>query len=492
MPPALAIPLCLVSGALTPFGIAPFQTSWLSLVAVIGLIAALHSTESKKRCLVYSFCYGLGYFGTGVSWIFVSIHEHGSSSFPLALTLTALLIVFVAFVFAAPFYGLGAFKKGLMRSLIGIPTIWVFSEWLRTWLLTGFPWLFIGYSQLDGPLMGWAPVGGILLVSLLTVFSASAVFILFQKKTVTNVRWLCAIATIIVWVEGSALKQIEWTDVAGEVISVGIVQPNIPQHLKWDPEFRQPTMEILKALSEDLWTLDWIVWPEAAIPEAFFQAKQFMQSMDQRARETQTGLFTGVLYEDYQRNKYFNTIVGLGRAEGLYHKQRLVPFGEYVPLETWLRGLIAFFDLPTSNIASGHHQQSGVRYGEYPIASLICYEMVYPSLVAKLSKNSHVILTISNDAWFGESLGPLQHFHMTRVRAIETGRYVVRATNNGVSAIISPSGQIVKRSEQFVRTNLFAEITPMRGNTPYLIWRDYFVLILLVIAVGFLKLREYH
>ncbi|MFT6791729.1 MAG: apolipoprotein N-acyltransferase [Cellvibrionaceae bacterium] len=487
MHPALAILLCFVSGVLTPFGIAPFQISWLSLLGLAGLITGLHSAGSKNRCLIYAFSYGLGYFGIGVSWVFVSIYEHGSSSLPLALALTSIFIVFVAFLFAAPFYGLGFFKEGTLRSLVGIPIIWVFSEWLRTWLLTGFPWLFIGYSQLDNPLVGWAPVGGILFVSLLTVFTASAAAILIQKKTAANIRWLCVITVMIFWVEGSALRGIQWTDSAGEAIKVGVVQPNIPQHLKWDPEFRQPTVEILDALSEELWKLDWIIWPEAAIPETFSAAETFIQSIDQRSKETQTSLFTGVLYDDVEHNKYFNSIIALGEAEGIYHKQRLVPFGEYVPLETWLRGLIAFFNLPTSFISKGGNQQPAIHNGKYRIAGSICYEIAYPNLVAMLAKESHVILTLSNDAWFGKSIGPLQHFHMARMRAIETGRYVVRATNNGVSAIISPTGQVINRSEQFVRTNLTGEIIPMRGNTPYLIWRDYFVLAWLLVGAVFLS-----
>lgn len=485
MPAPLTYLLSLIAGAATPLGIAPLNYWPLSILALALYAYNLHQATHSKACLWHGFVFGLGYFGVGVSWVFISIHEYGSAPFALALLLTSLFIAFLALVFSLPFYAYGKFQASHWRLLLGFPLLWAFSEWLRSWLLTGFPWLLLGYSQLDTPLAGWAPIGGVLLVGLLAAFTSSALVILLNRSqpAPTNIRWLSVIAVVIFWAEGSALKSVEWTEAAGEPLTVGLVQPNIPLELKWDPAFRQDTVDILWSLSEDLWEKDWVIWPEAAIPDIYSRSTEFLEFVDQQATQSQTSLITGVLYDDFDQDKYFNATLGLGQASGRYHKQRLVPFGEYVPLESWLRGLIQFFDLPNSILSTGANEQELVIADKYQVASSICYEIVYPDLVAQLTKNSHVILTISNDAWFGASLGPLQHLHMTRMRALETGRYVIRGTNNGVSAIIKPTGEISLQSEQFVRTNISGEFTPMQGNTPYILWRDYLVLGMLVLGL---------
>lgn len=473
-----------------PLAIEPMSYWPISIFSLIIFAYNLQKSPHAKACLYHGFIFGLGYFGVGVSWVFISIYEYGSAPLPLALLMTGIFIAFIALVFCLPFYIYGKLHNTYWRILLGFPILWLFSEWLRSWFLTGFPWLLLGYSHLETPLAGWAPVGGVLLVSLLAAFTSAAILASSMRSFPTTTRWLSIIAIIIFWAEGSTLKSVKWTEAAGEPVTVGLVQPNIPLELKWDPDFRQDTVDILWSLSEELWDKDWVIWPEAAIPDIHSRSIELIEIAEQKAAQTQTSLITGVLYDDFNQNKYFNAILGLGQAKGRYHKQRLVPFGEYVPLEFWLRGLIDFFDLPNSILSTGGKNQDLVMSHKYQIASSICYEIVYPDLVAQLTKNSHVILTISNDAWFGASLGPLQHLHMARMRALETGRYVVRGTNNGVSAIINSSGEITLKSEQFVRTSITGEFLPMSGNTPYLIWRNYLVLGLLVFgAIALLNIQ---
>ncbi|MEO0442548.1 MAG: apolipoprotein N-acyltransferase [Pseudomonadota bacterium] len=470
-----------LAGALTPLGIAPFHFSWLAIITLSVLAFLLHRQLSKKQLLLRTFLFGLGYFGVGASWVFISIYHFGSASLPLALLLTTLFVTFVALVFALPFTVLHYFQVNQWRLLLGFPLVWGFSEWLRSWIFTGFPWAYIGYSQLQTPLVGWAPVGGIFLLGLFCALSSSVLYLLFIKHINLKYKWLSAVAVMIIWAQGLALTSFEWTEPAGKGIKVGIVQPNIPQELKWSPDYRQPTLNILEGLSDELWQQDWIIWPEAAVPDVYSRAEDFIAKVHRRAQQTQTSLLTGILYDDDQQQKYFNSMIGLGDARGIYFKQRLVPFGEYVPLEAWLRGLIQFFDLPTSVIAPGMANQALIQAGNYTIASAICYEIVYPSLVAKQARYAHAIITISNDAWFGHSIGPLQHFHMARMRAIETGRYLVRSTNNGISAIIDKKGNIIEQSDQFVRTYSTGEIIPMEGNTPYIIWQNTLFLALLAL-----------
>jgi apolipoprotein N-acyltransferase len=469
------------AGALTTLAIPPFNYSWLGLLTLALFAYNLHQQQNKKLFFFHAFLFGLGFFGSGASWVFVSIHEFGSAPIVLALFMTAAFVTIIAIAFALPFIILSFFKPSQWRLLLGFPLIWVLSEWLRSWVLTGFPWLYIGYSQISTPLAGWAPIGGVLFVSLLTAFTSSMLANACVKSSQFNPKILSLIIVIIFWSEGNALKEVGWTQPAGDAITVGIVQPNIPQALKWDPAYRLPTLDILTTLSDKLWDNDLIVWPEAAVPDVYFNSQEFLSAINQKALATNTSLITGILYDDSEKQKYFNSLLGLGNASGLYSKQRLVPFGEYVPLESLLRGVIDFFDLPTSVISIGEKNQTAIKMNQYLIASAICYEIVYPAFVAEQVKNTHLIITVSNDAWFGKSIGPLQHFHMARMRALETGRYVIRSTNNGVSAIISPSGEIIDRSDQFVRTFLEGKVTPMQGNTPYLIWKNYLVLSFLLL-----------
>ena len=212
---------------------------------------------------------------------------------------------------------------------------------------------------------------------------------------------------------------------------------------------------------------DIVIWPEAAIPGYLQRAQPFLQPLVERAANSETALITGVPSRPPGGDAYYNSIVALGHGRGEYHKQRLVPFGEYVPMEQLLRGLIAFFDLPMSSFSPGPEGQGPLRVGAYRAAPFICYEIVYAEQVASAARDADLMITISNDSWFGDSIGPLQHLQITQMRALENGRYILRGTNNGVSAIIDHQGRIVKRSEQFVATTLVGEVNVMLGNTPF-------------------------
>ncbi|MFT6386734.1 MAG: apolipoprotein N-acyltransferase [Cellvibrionaceae bacterium] len=485
---SLLLFLSLLAGALTTLAIPPYTLWWLAIITLAVFAYNLHQQTTKKKLFLHAFLFGLGFFGSGASWVFVSIHEFGETSLPLAIVMTSLFVIVNALALALPFCGLAYFKRNEWRLLLGFPLFFVLSEWLRSWLFTGFPWLYLGYAHIDTPIVGWAPIGGVFFVSLIGAFFSSVLCVLCIPSIQSKIKILSALAVVMFWAEGKALTAFEWTQPSGKTITVGIVQPNIPQELKWSPEFREPTLEILTALSNDVWQQDLVLWPEAAIPDVFSHSKNFLDTINQKALKTNTSLITGILYDDRKQKKYLNSLVGLGNAEGIYFKQRLVPFGEYVPLETYLRGLINFFNLPTSIIAKGDANQNAIRVGDQLISSAICYEIVYPALVAEETKNTNMIITVSNDSWFGKSIGPLQHFHMARMRAVETGRYVVRSTNNGVSAIIDNKGNIQGQSEQFIRTTLSGEATPMKGNTPFLIWKNYFLLsLLLTMIIGMIK-----
>jgi apolipoprotein N-acyltransferase len=480
--------LATLSGAVIPFALAPFDF-WPLAVLGPALLVWLLQGLNGKQALWRSWWSGAGLFGVGASWVWVSIHDFGYAPFWLATLLTALFVAGLALLFSLPFYAYGRWFNHHRWSIpLAFPVIWVLGEWLRSWLLTGFPWLYIGYSQLDTVLAGWAPVVGVFGLSLILSLSAGAVvYSLLQRRPL----WL--VAPLLLWITGTALQAQHWTQPTGQPVSVGIVQANIPQEKKWQPDFLLPTLERYSELTEPLWQQDWVIWPEAAIPMTYHRALPFLEDMHRRAAETNTGLITGILYDDRQTARVHNSINGLGTATGLYHKRRLVPFGEYVPLEDILRGTIQFFNLPTSIIYPGPDQQRGLQIGANRLAPALCYEVVYPDLVARSAHNTEVLLTISNDAWFGHSLGPIQHMQMARMRALETGRYMIRGTNNGISAIINPQGKVEVETEQFVKTTLTGDVQPYRGTTPFMHWQSTPVVALcglLLILIGGLTHRE--
>lgn len=475
--------IALVAGALAPLGLAPLGLWPLSILAP-AVLALLTWQQSIKQSYQTAFAFGLGFFGVGVSWVYVSIHDFGHAPVWLAACLTGLFVGFLALLFALPLCiaNWRNAQRSISQHLVAFCALWVLGEWLRSWLLTGFPWLYIGYSQWQTPLAGLAPIGGVFTVSLATI--ATGTTLLYSLTNAPKARKAVAlIGCICLWFAGQYARDITWTTPASEPLSVSLIQANIPQEKKWLPSFRQPTLERYRKLSDQAWSSDWLIWPEAAIPLVYHQAMPFLEELHYQALTTNTALITGVLYDDPKKRVFYNSATGLGLATGLYHKTRLVPFGEYVPLEHWLRGMIEFFNLPTSIITAGPTEQAGLQIGSHRLATAICYEIVYPDLVARSSQRRNVILTISNDAWFGASWGPLQHLEMAQMRAIETGRYVLRATNNGVSAIISPKGELVQVSEQFVQAVIQGEVTPMQGSTPFMRFGSIIVIALCVVML---------
>jgi len=481
MPVRLVLALC--AGGLTPLALAPLSLWPLALLTPAAL-AWLCWRQPPRTILFSHFSFGIGLFGVGASWVFVSIHNFGHAPLPLAVIMTALFVAFLSAVFTLNALLLSTKyirqQPSLALYLLSFCSIWVLGEWLRSWLLTGFPWLYIGYSQWQTALAGWAPVTGVLGISMAAAMTGCAcLYALHTPPIKAKAASLLLIASL--WLGGGYLHQTAWTTPAGNVIDIALVQANIPQEKKWQADFLQPSLQRYRDLSKDAWNADWVIWPEAAVPMLYHRATPFLEEMHQRAVAHNAALITGILYDDPFQRKIYNSVTGLGQATGIYHKTRLVPFGEYVPLENWLRGLIEFFNLPMSVITAGEAEQSGIQVGGTRIASAICYEIVYPDLVASSSRNKDIILTISNDAWFGASWGPLQHLEMAQMRALETGRYVVRGTNNGISAIVTPAGKIAAQSDQFVQQVLRGKVNAMQGDTPFMRWGSWPVVILCVI-----------
>lgn len=459
--------LMLALGALTPFCFAPFGL-WPVALVTIGLAGELLRGHSPRRSAWLGFCHGFGLWAYGASWLYVSVHDYGYTPPWLAIPMVASVAAVMALFFALMAFVYARFRLD-RAALLTLPALWVLGEWLRSWVLTGFPWLFTGYAFIDTPLAAYAPVLGVFGVSLIAVFSAQAIFrALADKKA-----WPALAAAVLLWLAGAGLQYVPWTTPTGESLSVSIVQGNIPQESKWQLEWRDKTVDIYRELSRNEWGRDLVIWPEAAIPMFYHEALDALTEMQENALIGHSAFVTGIPFmevnEHQQEFRIYNSILAEGEGSGLYYKQRLVPFGEYIPLEAWLRGTIPFFDMPMTSFTAGGPHQAPLEVQKLKLGPMICYEIAYPDLVRKIAGQSDVLTTISNDGWFGGSIGPHQHFEMVRMRAKETGREVIRATNNGISAIIDSNGQVREHAPQFKRLVLRANVNARHGMTPYVV-----------------------
>ena len=484
----LKLALALLLGALLPCAFAPL--SWYPLAVLIpaGLFL-LWQHASPRQAFWLGLCFGIGLFGVGVSWVYVAIHVYGESSIPVAVLLTGLFVLILALVPAAQ----GAVISFICRFLPTrtrtittfvwiLPATWLLFEWIRSWLFTGFPWLSLGYSQIDSPLSGYAPLLGIFGISWLLAFSAGLAVVPFYLHGAT--RWLAWLVIVLIWSGGALLRAVEWTQPVGDPIRVAIVQGNQDQITKWDSDKIRAQMQAYANLSEPYWAdHDLIIWPENALTILYPDdvPADFQTYLEQHVKEYQTDLILGAPYGNYQT--YYSSLLVLGEQPGVYNKRHLVPFGEYVPLQNLLRGLIHFFDLPMSGFTPGDAQQSHLVAAGQPLAPSICYEDAFGSDLLDFLPEATLLVNGSNNAWYGHSWAPHQHLQISRMRALETGRMLMRATTNGISAVIDQHGQITAQSPQFVSHVISAEVQPRQGATPYVTYGNLPILLLLSLSV---------
>ncbi len=468
--------IALAAGALTPLALAPFDLWPLALLTLALFYLGLREV-SPRGALARGWHYGLAAFGAGTGWIYVSIHDYGGASPLLAGLLMLGFCAGVALFYALPAWAWVRFlrrERAPLADALAFAALWLGLEWLRSWLLTGFPWLYLGYSQLDGPLAGLAPLGGVWLVSFALALSAALLANLPALLARRGQALVAGLLLLAVWLGGPLLKGHAWTAPAGAPLKVAAFQGNIEQSLKWEPEQLNAQLALYRDLTFAEAPADLYVWPETAVPVLKEYAEGYLAMISRFASERRAALITGVPLRQKDaegRPRYYNAVQALGMGGGLYLKQKLVPFGEYVPLQDLLRGLISFFDLPMSDFARGPADQAPLRALGYRVAPYVCYEVVYPEYAAALAAQSELLLTVSNDAWFGRSIGPLQHLQMAQMRALEAGRWMVRATNNGITTLIDPHGGLHQTLPQFERGVLRGEVVPMHGLTPYLRWR---------------------
>lgn len=477
--------LALIFGALLPLAFAPFHAWWLA-PPLLGLTFLLSRQLSAKPAAWLGFAFGVGMFGVGTSWVYVSIHEYGAASPLLAGGLTLLFVLGISLLLVVPAFWLYGFinKKrnlSLWQQALLFAGLWLLAEWMRTWLLTGFPWLLLGYSVIDTPLAGLAPVTGVFGLSLVLALSSTVIAALLLPSRDDKRPLYVVLALLLVVVASAvALHGKTWTQKTGEQ-SFAAIQANIPQNLKWDPSYINATVNKYVEMSESHWGEQLLIWPENALPVFHSQARKFLEQLRRFAQQQNTALLLGLPVDDNDTfpPRYYNGVISLGEGHGVYKKQRLVPFGEYVPLESMLRGLFGFFNLPMSAFSAGGSDQSMLRgFDEIQITPYICYEVVYPDFAANMAQGSDLLVTVSNDTWFGRSIGPLQHFQIVRMRALETGRFMIRVTNDGLTALVNDQGDTVSTIPRFKEGVLTGTAELREGATPFMVTGSAPVLLL--------------
>ena len=332
--------LALLAGSLVFLGFSPYSYSFAPILSCVLLLYALKNRRPLQAFGI-GFSFGLTMFGAGVYWIYTAIHQFGDAPPILAGFITALLVMAMALYPASMSAILCRFfpQNNLIRCLLAFPSLWVLFEVLRGWFLTGFPWLYIGNAQLGNPLQSFAPIGGVWLVSWITVLLAGLIFaaIQFYRKPLP---W---IGIFTVFLLSFSLLPIRWTKPTEHSLSVALIQGNIGQLMRWDPKYVKYIIDTYEDLTMKSLNHDLIIWPEGAIPLPLPLSFPLFERLGNLLSEQNIGLISGVPVELPDGSHFYNSLIGVGNAEGLYHKEHLVPFGEYVPFERLLRGLIAFF-----------------------------------------------------------------------------------------------------------------------------------------------------
>jgi apolipoprotein N-acyltransferase len=459
---ALAAPL----GAALALAFAPASVFPLAILCPAALFV-LWQGATPRSAAWRGFLFTGGTFLAGTYWIYHSVHLVGQAPVAIAIFLMLGLVAIMGSYTALLGYALARWGPvaGPARWLVLLPAGWVLVEWLRGWFLSGFPWLALGYSQLDTVLAAYAPVGGVYAVSLATAVTAGALATLLLGSP--RARLTAAIVAMLVWAGGALLGRAEWTTPRGTVVSVALVQGAVPQAMKWEPGQRERTMRLYLDLTLPYLGADIIVWPESAVPALAEDVRGYLDHVRGLATARGSVLLSGLIRRDPHTDAYYNAMAALSQQEQWYYKRRLVPFGEFFPVPSVVREWLRLMNLPYSDFESGPDNPPPLAAAGETLAPTICYEDAYASEQLGIVRGSTLLVNVTNDAWFGDSTAPHQHLDISRMRSLETGRPMLRATNDGVTALIAYDGSLLATLPQFRRGVLTGAIEPRVGPTPY-------------------------
>jgi len=468
---------------------------WAVLAPLLTLpLLFIALTVSPKEAAAHFFWFGLGFFLTGTHWIYISVHVFGNA----ALWIAVLLMVGLSLILATLLWIAGWLTSRLShgepwRILFVGPAAWVIIEWLRGWILTGFPWLAHGYGQIDSPLAGWAPVFGVYGMSLMLMFSTAAILVTIMATG--KERLIAAPLVFIPWIAGSFLGAVEWTEPYGDPIRTTIIQGGVPQDQKWLRERRQSTLDFYRGSTLSVPESQLVIWPEVAIPARDDQVKSYLDIVDGDARRNNQTVLLGILEYSDERSvqpRIYNSVLLLGSDERqVYRKRHLVPFGEYFPVPASVREWMRMQNLPYSDLSAGSDIQPLLTASDgTKLAVAVCYEDAYGAEALYAFPGADVLINVSNDAWFGDSIAPHQHLQIARMRALEVGRHAVRATNTGISAFIGPFGDLLETGKRFEADIMTADIRARRGTTLYAKCGNWPVTVFCFVLLGIFWVRS--
>lgn len=459
-------------GCLLTLSFAPFDIFPLAILAPAGLIYLIHQEEPDKAAKL-GFMFGLGLFGSGVYWVFISIHQFGQVPSIISAIITLALVALLSLYTSLTCFLSNRYFKAKDPTNVGLAfaSIWVIIEFFRSFMFTGFPWLLLGYSQVSSPLKGYAPLFSVYGVSFFALVSSTLIINAYLKYRANDNRGLYwqLYSLLAIWLLGAALSFIPWTQTTGKPLKVSLVQGNIEQSTKWSPDHIQQSIDRYINLTKPLWkNSDIIVWPEAAIPKSLQATTDTINELDMIARSTNTQLVLGIPVLTADSTGAYNTIVTIGKNLAVYKKRLLVPFGEYVPLKTYLGSALDLIHVPLPNLVAATKQQKPFILHGVKVLPTICYEVAFPFLLQTRDPELGVLLTVTNDAWFGHSIAQAQHLQMAQMRSIELGRPTLFVGNDGITSIIAPNGKIEDSAEPYKTAVLQGSVQPVYGITPWM------------------------
>ena len=476
-------------------GFEPFGFSLLPILCLVILFYFSKSNNPKESALFF-FLFGFISFLIGIYWLYISIHIIGGSPIWLAILLILLLSIAGGLFYAVAGFLISISFRKLHSDYLAIcflaPAIWTLLEIIRAYAFSGFPWFTLGYSQINNFLVAWAPIGGVFMVSFITALIASfLLLIIIKKRSYLDMSFLFIIISTSIF-----LSSVEWTEQTDDELSVALVQGGVAQEKKWLRSEFLKTLDLYKNSLLNLENTNLVIWPEVSIPTYSSNVESYLDEL-KRIIKTQNIdlLLLGINTRD-ENGKIYNSVITLGNDELTYNKRHLVPFGEYFPVPEFIREWLRKMKLPSLDYSKGSRDQPMPQLGKYFISISICYEDIFgPEIISSLP-SANVLVNATNNAWFGKSIALDQHFQMSRMRAIETGRYLLRSTNTGITAIVKPDGKVQQQLKPFEYSVLKDIFVPMRGSTPYSNFGDLFCLILIIIImtlgsfIGMLRLKN--
>lgn len=477
--------IALGMGLLSVLAFAPFYLFPLSVLTLVVLFTQWHHAADARVAGKLGLAFGSGLFGAGISWLYVAMHDYGGMAAWLAVLATALFVLVLA-LFPALIGFLQARVRvpAWVRLVLLLPALWVLGEWLRGILFTGFPWLTFGYAQAAfSPLAGYAPVLGVYGVSLVVSLSAGLFALLWQARQ-SRQGWVALAVVTALWFVGVALRAVEWTDPTGDPLKVSLVQGNIAQELKFREDKLADTMEVYRKLVEES-DARLVVLPETALPMLRHEVPEnYADILRGHMRQRNGDVLIGAFELDH--GQYYNSVFSLGTAESQsYRKNHLVPFGEFIPLRPALGWFINdVLHIPMSDLTRGGTTQPVLKVAGQSIAVNICYEDVFGEEIIRALPTATLLVNVSNDAWYGHSHAAIQHNQISQMRALETGRMMLRATNTGVTSAILRNGRVQEILPQHEQGVLNALVQGYTGSTPYVRWGNALMLVLLAAMLG--------